>query len=121
MTVEARHLRQAEAILDRIAVARGEGADPSETLRLWRREEGLADGALEEMSAQSARNTIAEIEAVIEEGGQISFIDIEVFLRREYEYGWQLGWVCHARRDSRSDEDTVRDAAEQAEREVAGG
>lgn len=120
MTVEARHIQAAAAILARIAFSRGEDSDPAETLRLWRKSEGVADGVVEQASLESAQETVEEIEQVIAEGGEIGLHNIRDFLQREYETAWQLGWICRARRDSRSEEETVHEAAERAEQEVRG-
>jgi hypothetical protein len=121
VTVEPRHIKQAEAFITRIAFSRGEDSDPEETLRAWRRSEGMADGLIEGASEESARGTVEEIRAALDAGGTLTLPDIEEILRRDFEAAFQLGWVCHARRDKRSDEEAAAEAAAEAERELAGG
>jgi hypothetical protein len=112
MKVEAHHIAQAHRRLEGIALSRGEDSDPAETLRIWRDSEGISSDGLEEASAKSAQGSIADLRAQIAEGAEVSLHDIEELIRYEFSYAFQLGWICRARAETRSDEEIVREAAD---------
>lgn len=112
MNVSAAQIREAELILGRIAFSQGEDSDPAVTLAVWRRTEGIEEGAVEQAARESADGTAAEIEAMLEAGVPLSLDLVREFMEREHMAAFQTGWIARARYDTQQrEEQQVRKAA----------
>lgn len=97
LTVEYRHIQAASAALAQVAFS---GRD----LAAWRTGQGIEDDDLERAAAESAQDTLDEIEDLVEKGISFDADQLREFIMREYMTAFQVGWICRSRAEQRDPE-----------------
>jgi hypothetical protein len=90
MTVEYEHIQAAQLALGRVVLS---GRD----LSAWRTQQGITDEDLDRAVAESAADTLDEIEDMLDHEMPVGPEQLREFLLRDGLTWFQIGWICRSR------------------------